>query len=421
VSTGVAGLADPARYAAGVPHDEFARLREHTPVAWVPEPPLLRRDGSGVSTRAGTGFWAVTRHATVSAVARDPATFSSEERGAFLADPATPEDLQRARQLLANMDGARHATARRLVTPAFSPAALDALRGAVHRHATAVLGRVLAAGEFDAVADLAAELPLLVLADLLGMPPGDRGLLLRWSNNLVGFDDPEYGGGDVGVYRDTFAEAGRYVSELAAYRRRSPGDDLVSRLLRTDGSDEVLSDPQLLAFWMLLVVAGNETTRHLISGALLALTEWPAQRDRLIADPSLIPTAAEELLRWVTPIMQFRRTALRDTVLDGQPIAAGDKVVVSYTSANRDERVFAEPQCLDLGRTPNPHLAFGTGPHTCLGARLTHLEFQTLLRMLLPHLGRLSLTGPVIRLESNFMNGIKSMPARFAPAGRRLR
>ncbi|HEU4425844.1 MAG TPA: cytochrome P450 [Pilimelia sp.] len=396
-------LSDPVTFVAGVPHGEFARLRRDEPVSWVPERP----------PRGGTGFWAVTRYDAVATVSRTPEIFSAEERGVFLTDPRTREDLDRARQMLTNMDGPRHARMRRLVTPAFSPAALRSLRASVDGHAERLVDEVLAAGEFDAVADLAAELPLLVLADLLGIPRSDRGLLLRWSNHLVGFDDPEYGGGDVAVYRQTFVEAAGYVAELAAQRRRRPGDDLVSRLLGSEVDGERLTEAQLLAFWMLLVVAGNETTRHLISGALAALAEWPAAAARLAADPDLVPTAAEEMLRWVTPIMQFRRTATADTELSGQPIRAGDKVVIYYISANRDEAVFAKPDRLDVARSPNPHLAFGTGPHTCLGARLAHAEFQALLRLLLPHLRRFELTGPPRRLESNFVNGIKSMPARF--------
>lgn len=409
-------LSDPARYGLGVPHDEFARLRREAPVAWVDETPLWRhREGSGRTVR-GSGYWLVTRHATVTAASRAPDVFSSSERGAFLADPTSRADLERNRQLLLNMDAPEHAAMRRLVAPAFTPRAIRALEGSVRAHAEALVARVLDLDSFDVVADLATELPLLVLADLLGIPRGDRHLLYKWSNNLVGFDDPEYGGGDVDVFRGTFVEAFRYALDLADEKRRRPADDVLSRLLVSEIDGRRLTDREFCHFWILLVVAGNETTRNLISGGVHALLENPAERDRLVSEPSLLGSAVEELLRFVTPIMLFRRTATRDVELDGQPIASGDKVALSYSSANRDERVFgATPDALDVARDPNPHLAFGVGPHFCLGAHLARLEVATLFEFLLPHMDRLVPTGPPARLESNFMNGIKSMPARFEP------
>lgn len=404
-------LADPATYAVAVPHDEFARRRKAAAVAWVEEPELaVRSRNEGTSVRKGPGFWAVTRHATVVEVARDPATFSSAAGGAFLADPRTREDLARARQLLVNMDVPEHTRVRRYVTAAFTPRAVKALAGAVRAHSAALVARVARQDAFDAVADLAAELPLLVLADLLGIPRTDRHLLLRWSNNLVGFDDPEYGGGSVDAYRRTFQEALGYADELYRRRRQAPGDDLTSRLATADVDGLRLAPAEFGQLWLLLVIAGNETTRHLLSGALLALTEWPEQCDRLAADPQLTSPAVDELLRWVSPTMQFRRTAVRNTVLDGQPLQAGDKVVLYYISANRDEEVFAEPDRLDLGRRPNPHLAFGVGPHYCLGSHLAHLEAATLLDTLRPYLPRLRRVGPTVRLASSFVNGIKSLP-----------
>ncbi|HEV2375436.1 MAG TPA: cytochrome P450 [Streptosporangiaceae bacterium] len=406
-------LADPAVYEEGVPHAEFARRRREEPVAWVEEPPLARLGADGVTLDRGSGYWAVTRHASVHAVSRDPATYSSAERGAFLADPQTPHDLERNRQLLVNMDAPRHTWIRRLVAGSFTPRAIAKLHGLVRHHAQGVVGRAVAAVEIDVVTDLAAELPLLVLADLLGMASQDRGLLFTWSNNLVGFDDPRFGGGRVEVYRQTFYEASAYCRELTERRRRAPGDDVFSQLVHVHADGQRLSEAELFQLWLLLVIAGNETTRHLVSGSVAALFAHPDQRDRLLADPSLVPAAVEELLRWVTPIMQFRRTAVRDTVLDGQPISAGDKVVMYYVSANRDEAVFAAPDRLDLGRVDNPHLAFGVGPHFCLGAHLARLEAAELLRALLPHLGRLEPAGPPQRMRSNFMNAMTSLPARF--------
>ncbi|HEY3259304.1 MAG TPA: cytochrome P450 [Pseudonocardiaceae bacterium] len=407
-------IAHPAIYAAGVPHEEFARRRLLEPVGWVGEPLLWRHGSGGRIAERGTGFWAATTHEAVLAVSRRTEDFSSGAKGAFLRDPRTPGDLRQTRQLLVNMDAPQHLRIRKLVASVFTPRAVRDLVGSVTRHAGALVDRVVPAGEFDVVTDLASELPLLVLADLLGMPREDRHLLYRWSNHLVGFDDPEYGGGDIDAYRQTFAEAFQYAMQLAWERREHPTGDLISLLANAELDGQRLSDREFCNFWLLLVVAGNETTRHLVSGSLQALAAHPVERDRLVSGAVAMPTAVEELLRWVTPIMQFRRTAIRDTELCGRPIAEGDKVVIWYTSANRDAAVFSDPQRLDLGRDPNPHLAFGIGPHFCLGAHLARLELATLLTAIRPHLPVFELTGPVVRLESNFVNAVKSMPARFA-------
>jgi cytochrome P450 len=407
-------IAHPATYAAGVPHAEFARRRREEPVGWVPEPLLWRHSSGRRIAERGTGFWAVTTHEAVRSVSRRAEEFSSAEKGAFLVDPRSPADLRQTRQLLINMDAPHHVRTRKLVSPVFTPRAVTRLTENVTAHATALVRRVARAGEFDAVGDLAAELPLLVLADLLGMPREDRHLLYRWSNHLVGFDDPEFGGGDVDAYRRTFAEAFQYALQVAADRRKHPTTDLVSRLANAELAGERLSDREFCSFWLLLVVAGNETTRHLIAGSLQALVAHPAERDRLVSGTVPMLSAVEELVRWVTPIMQFRRTATRDTDLCGQHIRRGDKVVIYYTSANRDAAVFTDPQRLDLGRAVNPHLAFGIGPHFCLGAHLARFELAALLTAIRPYLAGLAPTGPVTRLESNFVNGAKSMPVRIS-------
>lgn len=407
-------IALPATYARGVPHEEFARRRRDEPVGWVPEPVLVRHTAGGRTTMRGPGFWAVTRYADVVAASRRVDDFSSAAKGAFLTDPRTPADLHQARQLLVNMDDPHHARLRKVLTSVFTPRAVRALHGSIAEHAENLVSKVVAAGEFDVVADLAAELPLLVLADLLGVPKRDRGLLYRWSNQLVGFDDPEFGGGDIDAYRAAMGEAFQYALRLGMQRRAEPRDDLVSLLVNAEVDGNRLTDREFCSFWLLLVVAGNETTRHLISGSLQALLEHPSERARLVEGQVPMDSAVEEMLRWVTPIMQFRRTAIRDTDIGGQPIAAGDKVVLYYTSANRDATVFAEPDRLDLGRSTNRHLSFGIGPHYCLGAHLARVELATLLRALSPHLPSLRLTDQPSRLESNFVNGVKAMPAAIA-------
>jgi len=410
-------VSDPAAYAAGVPHDEFARLRRDEPVAWIEERPLVRYGAGGAATVVrGTGYWAVTRHATVVAVSRDPAAFSSAERGSFLADPRSRQDLERTRQFLINMDAPEHRRVRQLLAAAFTPRTLGLMEAGIREHARSLVAALLRRDGFDVVGDLAAELPLLALADLLGVPREDRDRLRRWSDNLVGFDDPEFGGGRIDVYKRTFVEAFAYALDLAEAKRRRPGDDLISELVRAEAGGARMSDAEYCHAWLLLVVAGNETTRHLLSGGLQALLEWPDQQRLLVERPGLVPGAVEELLRWVSPIMQFRRTATREVELEGTRIAAGDKVVMYYVAANRDGAAFDQPDRLDLTRSPNPHLAFGIGPHFCLGAHLARLEAAILLETLLPHLPRLRLAGPPVRLESNFMNGVKAMPARFAEA-----
>lgn len=409
-------LTDPARYAEGVPWDELARLRALGPVHWVDELELVRHTAGGRVVHRNRGFWLVVGHQAVTEVSRATAVFSSAAEGAFLADPRSKAELERNRTLLINMDAPEHARMRKVVSVAFTPRAVRPLAQSVEQHATDLVARVTAAETFDVVADLAADLPLLVLADVLGMPREDRRLLFDWSNALVGFDDPEFGGGDIETFQRAFGDAFRYALELAGEKRRRPGTDLVSRVLAAEVDGRRLSEREFCMLWLLLVVAGNETTRNLLSGGLLALVEHPAERARLEADPSLVPTAVEELLRWVTPIMGFRRTVLRDADIDGHPVAEGDKVVLSYISANRDDTVFTDADRLDIGRDPNPHLAFGTGPHFCLGAALARLEAATLLGLLRPHLARLELVAPPTRLASNFMNALKSMPARFAPA-----
>jgi cytochrome P450 len=412
-------VAHPATFAHGVPLGEFARMRAAGGVEWVTEPPLHRHSAAGGITRQGSGYWAVTTHAAVVEVSRQPALFSSGLRGAFLTDPQTKADLEFTRQLLINMDAPQHTAIRRTVSAVFTPRAVGRLRESVAGHARDVIRATLARERFDVVTDVAAEVPLLVLAELLGIPAADRHLLYRWSNSLVGFDDPEYGGGDIDAYRSTFVEAYQYALAVADERRTSPRDDLITRLATAEVDGRRLTDREFCQFWLLLVVAGNETTRHLITGSIEALVTSPIEAARLGADPGLLPTAVDELVRWVSPIMQFRRTATQDSRLRGADIAAGDKVVLYYVSANRDAAVFDQADRLDLGRQPNPHLGFGIGPHFCLGAHLARLELTAVLSELLPALPGIRLTGRPVRLESNFVNGVKSLPATFD--GRPLR
>lgn len=403
-------IADPQTFADAVPYAHFDRLRAAGEVVWVDEPLLVRHSSQGRTADRGSGYWAVLSHRAVVEASRTPAIFSSAAKGAFLPDPRTPADLRAARQLLINMDDPRHGRVRRLVGSSLTPRAVARLQDSILGYAADLAADFRRRGRVDGVRDVAVELPLLVLADLLGVPAADRELMFGWSNVLVGFDDPEYGGGDIEAYRAVFAEAARYVFGLARQRREEPTADLTSILANAEIDGERLSDAELVNFWLLLVVGGNETTRHLLAGSLLAFAEHPGRAAELAADPDLVEPAIEELLRWVSPTMQFRRTATADTELAGQEIAAGDKVVLYYIAANRDPEVFDDPHTLRFDRPSNPHLAFGIGPHFCLGANLARLELRALLTALASDLPSLRLAGAPVRLASNFVNGLKGLP-----------
>lgn len=406
-------VAEPSTYVAGVPHETFERMRNSSPVWWIDEPLLQRHTGSGTLVTRGSGYWAVVTHPEIVEASRNTAVFSSALKGAFLTDPQTKGDLRRARQLLVNMDAPEHLRVRKLVNRTFTPRAVQKLAAGVEKHAHDLVAAAVSAGSFDVVADLAVELPLLVLSDLLGLPPEDRSLLFEWSNHLVGFDDPEFGAGDIDAYRRAMGAAYMYAAEVRADRIARPRDDLCSVLASADIDGERLTRDEFSQFWLLLVVAGNETTRHLISGSVQALMDHPGEARRLAEGTVDLDRAVEEMLRWVTPIMQFRRTATCPTVLGGQEICEGDKVVLYYTSANRDRQAFDAPDTLLLDRADNPHLSFGIGPHFCLGAHLARLELRTLLEVLRPYVTAITPTGTPTRLASNFVNGVKTMPVQI--------
>ncbi len=393
-------LADPQTYLRGVPHSYFAWLRANDPVHWQPE-------------IEGPGYWAVTRHADVTAVSRDAEIFSSGAKTALLME-LPPEALSFMQQQLIHMDAPRHSELRNVVKHAFTPKAVRRLECQVQAIAAEVVAGIAGAGRCDFVTEVAADLPLQVLAELLGVPQQDRWKMFDWSNRLIGLEDPEYGSPE-----DAMAALGEllpYASSLAAKRRLEPGSDIFSLLVQSTIDGKPLSDIELNMFFYLLVVAGNETTRNLISGGMLALCEHPDQRARLLEHPDLMSCAVEEMLRWVTPVMQFRRTAMKDTVVGDQSIAEGDKIVMYYSSANRDESVFDEPFLFDISRSPNPHLGFGFGPHFCLGSSLARIEIAAIFKEILSYMPNAELDGDVVRLKSNFIAGIKHLPIRWKPS-----
>lgn len=403
-------LASPALYSGGLPLELLSELRRTSPVVWVDEPAT---DGFA----GGPGFWAVLRHADVSYVSRHPQEFSSWRGTSFLRDPR-PSDVKALRRMMLNMDPPEHGSLRRIVNKAFTPRAIRRqLAASIDRHATAVIDAVCERGEIDFLADVAAEMPLLVLADVLGVPSEDRHLLYSWTNRLVGFDDPEYGG-DPQAFISAFGEMFAYARTKTAEKRATPGQDLWSVVVNAEVDGERLTEGDLDRFFQLLVIAGNDTTRNLIANTLVTLSEHPDQLARLRADLSLLPGVIEEVLRFSPSVIQFRRTATRDLELGGQAIAEQDKVVINYVSANRDEDVFDDADRFDITRDPNPHISFGDGTHFCLGANLARLQTRVLLTELFTRLPDIEAAGPPTRLQSSFMNGIKHLPARFTATAR---
>jgi cholest-4-en-3-one 26-monooxygenase len=393
-------LTNPDAFVPGVPHEWFTRLRRDAPVFWHPE-----ADGSG--------FWAVTSHDGVSTVNRDWQTYSSMRGAVYLWD--LPEDaLAQQRMLMLNMDPPLHTRYRLLVNKGFTPRMVNALEATMRDRTREILDRVAARGECDFVVDVAAELPLQVIADLMGVPQEDRHKMFDWSNRMIGADDPEYG-----ITEDDTQAASMelyaYASELANQKRANPGDDLISVLSRAEVEGERLSELDIDLFFLLLSVAGNETTRNLISHGLVTLLEHPDELAKLRANPELMGSAIEEMLRWATPVMHFRRTANVDHELLGQMIKEGDKIVFWHISANRDETKFDNPFAFDITRSPNEHVAFGSGgPHFCLGANLARMEIRVMFEELLARFNEMEITGEVRRLRSCFINGIKHVPLSVA-------
>ena len=386
-------------WAVGVPFEAFDRLRREAPVFWHPEP-------------AGRGFWVLTRHADVLAVSRDPATFSSE-LGATFIDDQTDAQLAAMRLSILNMDPPKHNRYRRLVSKGFTPRVIAQLESAITQRARRIVADVADKGTCDFVEDVAAKLPLEIICEMIGLPEADWPRMFELSNTLVGFDDPDY----QATPEDGQAAAAEifgFCDEIARSRRADPREDIMSALVAAEVDGERLDDLELNLFFVTLVVAGNETTRNLINHSMLALVEHPDACALLRASPSLWPTAVEEMLRWGTSIHNFRRTATVDTSLHGQRIAAGDKVVMYYMAANRDPSVFRDPYRFDVTRDPNPHVTFGGGGvHHCLGANLARAEIGAIMREVVDRLDDVTLAGPVRRLRSDFINGIKEMPIRF--------
>ena len=363
----------------------------------------------------GPGYWAVTKYHDCVTVNREFERFSSAARGTMPFEIGEDEVAQQSLMML-NMDPPLHTRYRRLVNKGFTPRMVRDLEKSIHRSADSIIDQVSAAGAADFVTALSAELPLQVIAELLGVPNEDRHKMFDWSNRMVGSEDPEYQEqGDIAM--NAAMELYAYAAELFARKRIDPHADLMSVLTTVEVEGEQLNALELELFFLLLTVAGNETTRNLMSGAMHAFFLYPEQWERLRADRSLLPSAVEEMLRFVTPVMNFRRTAMVDTELSGTTIREGDKVVFYHASGNRDEEIFDNPDLFDVGRDPNPHIAFGGGgPHFCLGANLARMEIRVMFEHLLDRLPDIHQAGDVQRLQSRFINGVKHLPVAFTPS-----
>jgi len=396
-------LVDPARYARnGYPHAVWTRLRAAAPVAYF-APPGYRP------------FWAITKHADIVEIASQPVRFSSAH-GIILGPagmPVVPSEMVVA------LDPPRHGPLRRLASRRFTPRALQLQRAETERITTEILDRAATAGvvgECDFVESIAAPLPIAVVAWILGVPREDWELLFRWTNEVIGKDDPEYrhpGETPAQTVRRARGELHTYFEHLIAQRRRDPQDDLVSELIRAQIDAMPLTEAQLLAYCELMVEAGNETTRNAISGGLLAFCEHRGEWEKLRGRPELLSDAVEEILRWVSPITHFTRTAIEDCEVGGSKIRAGEQVALFWASANRDEHVFADPFVFRVDRRPNPHLAFGVGEHFCMGAHVARVELETIFRYLLARLEWFEVSGPVQRLSSAVNGGLKHLPLRY--------
>jgi methyl-branched lipid omega-hydroxylase len=364
----------------------------------------------------GPGYWAVLRHADIETVSRQPEVFSSAAGATNIFD--LPVEFLEYFGSMINMDDPRHLRLRRIVARAFSPRMVARIEADIALVTRGVVADLAAHGHGDFVAEVAARVPLEVICRMMGIPEDRYPDVFRCSNRILGAQDPEYvaEGQDIAaVLLGAGAELAGLLAELAGERREAPGDDLVSALVTAEVDGERLTDQEIGSFFILLVVAGNETTRNAISSGLVALTENPDQRAWWQADfDAVAPTAVEEIVRWATPVAWMRRTAARDVELAGRSVHEGDKLLLFYASANRDETVFREPDRFDVGRQPNPHLGFGAnGPHFCLGTHLARREITEVFRELFTRLPDIRTAGDPVRLRSSFINGIKHVPCEF--------
>jgi cholest-4-en-3-one 26-monooxygenase len=390
----------------GYPHAAWKRLRLESPVHWFDVP-------------RGVGFWAITKRSDIVWLSKQPKRFINAPRLAIF-EEGGPVEKREVRQLL-NMDPPEHQKYRSTASSWFTPRAIRNRHVEVERITRELLDEMAGDGEVreaDFVADLTAPLTLAVLADMLGVPREDWRLMFHWTNQIAGASDPEFqekdaDGSPVGSFDDVRKGVFEYFTDLANERRAEPKDDIVSVLTAATIDGDPMPTMELLSYFFLLVVAGNETTRNAASGGLLALIENPGEFQKLRENPGLVDLASEEIVRWTSPVIQFCRTPLEDFELAGKSIRAGESMCLFYPSANRDEEIFDDPDVFRIDRKPNPHLGFGIGEHFCLGANLARLELRTIFRQLAERMEDVELAGRYERTHSGFLGGVKRMPIRY--------
>jgi cholest-4-en-3-one 26-monooxygenase len=395
---------DPAVYENRVPHEEFLALRKNAPVYWVEQPAEAR------AGFLGTGYWVVSRHADVLAVSKDSTNYSTWENGAIIRFPSdmTREQVELQRVMVVNQDPPDHTRLRNIINRGFTPRAVGGLTEMLERRAQTIVAEALVKGSGNFVEDVAAELPLQAIADLLGVPQEDRHKLFHWSNQMLAFDDPEIPGDPTAASIEILG----YFMAMAEDRMANPRNDIVTKLVQGDAEGNALTADEFGYFTILLTVAGNETTRTAITHGMNAFLDNPGQWELYKRERPA--TAVDEIIRWATPVTAFQRTALNDVEVGGQLVRKGERVGLFYASSNFDDAVFKDPYTFDITRDPNPHLAFGGhGAHYCLGANLARLEVEIMFNALADVLPDINKAGEARRLRHAWVNGIKDLPVNY--------
>jgi len=390
----------------GYPHDAWTWLRNNDPVRFIERP-------------SGSSYWAITKHADIMAIGKDPKRFLNEPILVLDFEDRAGAGAFQPPQTLIQMDPPKHHGFRQLISRRFTPRALKKIEKDIHDIAYEIVDALFEQGEegeCDFVQKVSAPLPIAVIAWLLGVPRSDWELIFRWTNEIIGAGDPEYqkeGADSNATAQAAMIEVFQYMTKLMEDKRKNPADDIASALVHAEVDGKKLEPLEVLSYYFIIIIAGNETTRNATSGGMLALIEHQDQLRRLQKKPELLPSAIEEIVRWTSPIIHFARTASEDADIRGRKIKKGDKLGLFYPSANRDEEIFERPFEFDISRNPNRHLAFGIGEHFCAGAHVARLELEMAYKYLVPRIEEIELTGPVSRLRSQLVGGVKHLPIRY--------